>query len=107
MNYYRRNGSAAIWIVITVLIVFIAGIGVWFFLRNQYRPPVVSQTETNQPSVKVTDLSGGVPPNQTTAVLVEHSDSTFEKFILSNGAADSFVAHLPAGDHLISKTPLK
>jgi hypothetical protein len=105
-NFHFQKGKAGIYIMFIIIIVLILGGFLWFYLHNSTKQQNISQ-ETNQPAIKVTDYSQGVPQNQKTVVLIQHSDSSYEKIILSNTAADNFVKKLPEDDKLVSKTPLK
>jgi len=100
-----QKGSLGIWLGIIIILLIIAGGVIWGVLQiNATTPPPIAQT--GQPSMKVTDYSQGVRDSQKTAVVVEHSDSAYEKFLLSNTMVDNFVQHLPQGDKVVSKTPL-
>jgi hypothetical protein len=105
-----QRGSITVWIIVIAMILFLAGGFVWLYFRDH----ASSQTQTaektgttGQPQIKVTDFSQGTSANEKTAVLVEHSDSTFEKFILDNGMVASYVKGLPPGEKVVSQTPLK
>jgi hypothetical protein len=82
--------------------------GIFWLSTNKTDKPqqATSTTQGGAPEIKVTDYSQGAPANQKTAVLVEHSDSTFEKFLMLNTMVDSYIQHLPPGDKVVSKTPM-
>ena len=105
-NKQIPKGNITVYItLIIIVLLIIAGI-FWVNSRNSIKQPDTTQ-QTNQPQIKVTDYSGGIPQNQKTAVLIEHSDSTFEKIILPSAGVDNFIKNLPAEDKFISKTPFK
>jgi hypothetical protein len=98
-----------IWIIVIVLVLLLVGGFVWLYLRD--KAPAASQstisTTTSKPQIKVTDFAQGAPANQKTEVLIEHSDSTFEKVILLNTMVDSYVSGLAPGEKVVSKTSMQ
>lgn len=104
-----QKGSVIVWVVVIFMVLFLAGGFVWLYFRDKPATQTTSATtsSSNEPDIKVTDFSQGVPKNQTTEVLIKHPDSTFEKVILSNAMVDSYLKGLPPGETVVSKTPLK
>jgi len=93
-----------IFIVVIVLTLVMVGAIVWLSVSHKSSQQSSAQT-TNQPDIKVTDYSQGVPANQKTVIIVEHSDSSFEKIIVPSSNVDTFVKTLPAGDKVAGTTP--
>jgi hypothetical protein len=94
-------------VAIFVLILLMSGGIFWISTHKADKPQqAASATSGGAPDIKVTDFSQGASANEKTAVLVEHSDSTFEKFILDNAMVDSYVKGLPPGEKVVSKTPM-
>jgi uncharacterized alpha/beta hydrolase family protein len=93
-----------IFIVVIVLILLMVGVIVWLSLSHKSTQQTTEQT-TNQPDIKVTDYSQGVPTNQKTVIVVEHSDSSFEKIIVPSSNVETFVKTLPEGDKVAGTTP--
>ena len=102
----QQKGGMEVLVGIVVLI-FLMGVGIFLVsTHGTEKKQSIADTTTNRPDVKVTDYAQGSPQSQKTAVLVEHSDSTFEKFIMLNTMVDDYVKHLPPGEKVVSKTPL-
>ena len=90
--------------VVIVLTVFMIGGIVWLSLAHRSSQQTTAQT-SNQPDSKVTDYAQGVPANQRTTIVVEHSDSSFEKIIVPSSNVETFVKTLPEGDKVAGTTP--
>lgn len=69
-------------------------------------PPSPTGVVSGKNQAKTIDMSPSVPANQKTVVLIELSDSSFEKVIMANALVTVYIKNLPEGDRVISQTPL-
>ncbi len=96
--------------VLLVLLLLIGG--AWFFLTQHQQSSVPPQTNVAPSPVsgienaKVIDLSPSVASSEKTVLVIELSDSSFEKVIIATSLAAGYVKTLPEGDRLISEKPL-
>lgn len=67
--------------------------------------PQPQLTPIGKPQIKVSDLSPEVPNSQKTVILVQHSDSSREKFIMKTDLVAGYIKSLPEGEKVISQTP--
>ncbi len=109
-NFFAR-GLSAKWLVVVVGIIGILGICCIITIAYFHNILTASQTnstsvspQSNRPDIRVTDMAPQLPNSQKTAIVVMHSDSSYEKFILPNGAVAAYIKNLPEGDTVISQT---
>lgn len=90
-----------------IILVVIGGIVLYYRSNLTTHTSNVVNNQIQTPNTKTTDLAPGTPNLQKTAVLVMHSDSTYEKFLMNNDTVSNFIKSLPEGDKVISTTILK
>gem|GEM_PF-3159642 len=101
------KSSLRLLIFIVIVVIFTGGVFVWIFTGKQSSHAVnqtAQQAHYATPTMKVTDFSQGVPEGEKTVIIVRHSDSSLEKYILSTAEAAAFIKRLPPGDTLVSQT---
>jgi len=111
----KENQIGSAWvatiIILTIIVVMIAaGFVIVFILKknNTSTQAITAQpASSGQPDIRVSDFDPALANSQKTAILVKHSDSTFDKFIMANTSVNNFIKSLPADDVIISKTPLQ
>ncbi|HSW88220.1 MAG TPA: hypothetical protein VLG12_03595 [Candidatus Saccharimonadales bacterium] len=104
MQKRLQNGFSAKWLLlfISVFLIIFLSVAVFAISHRTVQPPTVS--DYAQPSAKTTDLAPGTPNTGKTAIVVRHSDSSYEKFLVPNATVDSYIKSLPQGDTVISQT---
>lgn len=100
------RGFSAMWFAISIGILLIIFLSVAVFVASHHVSPSPATTNSGQPSEKVTDMAPTLPNKEKTAIVVMHSDSSYEKFLVPNITVDSYTKSLPEGDKVISQTPL-
>lgn len=106
MKNTSEEGFSVKWLVVFIAILLVAFLSVAVVAVSRRSTPAPVDSGTGQPSEKITDMAPSLPNNQKTAVVVMHSDSSYEKFLVPNTTVDSYANSLPTGDKIISKTPL-
>lgn len=99
--------------IIVGIILFITVIVIAVFLVQQFVLPslqtapaaIFTVPVSGKDQAKTIDLSPSVPNSQKTVVLIELSDSSFEKVIMESSLVAGYIKTLPEGDRVISQTP--
>lgn len=102
--HQKGFSSVALIVAIVVILVIFLSIAVIAISHRSATPTIAPAQNTGQPSEKVTDMAPAVPNTQKTAIVVQHSDSSFEKFLVPNAAVEGYIKSLPEGDKVVSKT---
>jgi len=98
--------TVVVLIIVGVLIIaMIVGIIAMSKKSSSKISPAAQSENNGVPSMKTTDMASHVPFSQKTTLIVEHSDSSFEKFLLPSDAVTGFIMALPKGDKVVGTTP--
>lgn len=107
MNLDKNNKGFSIVGLIVIIIIFASAGIIWFYFETKTNQNISKNiTQSQTPSAKITDLAPGIPNSQKTAILVMHSDSSYEKFLLHTANVSNFIKSLPEGDRVISQSAL-
>ena len=96
---------------LVILVLLLVGLLSYLFIAKKPQPQTLQPststeiTPSRAPQVKITDLAPGVPNNQKTIVLIQHSDSSQEKVIMKTDLVDGYIKALPEGEKALSQTP--
>ncbi len=108
--FVHEKGSTALIICIAMIVgIFVLSTGIFLVTHKGIFVSSTNSMEKQSdiPQMKITDLAPSVSYFQKSAVVVEHSDSSFEKFLLPTTSVNTFIAALPKGDKFISKEALR
>jgi predicted RND superfamily exporter protein len=104
MQKQSQRGFSMKWLLIFIAIFLIIFLSVAVFAISHRSVQAPAVPDYTQPSAKTTDLAPGSPNADKTAIMVRHSDSSYEKFLVPNATVDSYIKSLPSGDTVISQT---
>ncbi|HSW97014.1 MAG TPA: hypothetical protein VLF89_04270 [Candidatus Saccharimonadales bacterium] len=104
MQKRLQSGFSIKWLLIFIAVFLIIFLGVAFFAISHRTVQQPTVSDYAQPTTKTTDLAPGIPNTGRTAIVVRHSDSSYEKFLVPNATVDSYIKSLLQGDTVISQT---
>ena len=98
------RGAAWVIILVCVCIIAIGMLGFIFFVSSNHNSAASSDASAAiSPTIPVKDFAPNLPITQKTTVMIQHSDSSFEKYVIPTNEVDMIVKNLPEGDHVVSK----
>jgi flagellar basal body-associated protein FliL len=104
----KKQSFPFIWILflLAIVMIIIAGILIYlmYFTTTLTKQTISIPQVFVTPSPPTTDTAPGMPISQKEHVLVHHSDSTFEIFLVPTSTIDTFMKTLPKGDTVVSTT---
>lgn len=108
-----RSHSLLFWIIIAVFLL-IGGAMLWYIFLgghgggNASVPSAITPTSfVPSPTPKITDLAPLLAANLKTVVLIQNSDSSYEKVIVPTVQVATYLKSLPAGEKFVSQSPDK
>jgi|SRR5579872_397349 len=101
-----KGSITGILIVVIGVIAILGMVGYVFFIKPQQVQVTSTDNSTAATStIPEKDFAPGIPMSQKTSILIQSSDSTEEKYIVPTNQEDMYVKQLPAGYHVVSKSP--
>ena len=100
----KINGFSSIWIILSAFILLVVtGSFFYFHSPSNTNTQQTGQMGDGNPTVTVNDMAPSLSDTEKTAILIRHSDSSYEKVIIPNEKVNTYITNLPDGDTVVGK----